>query len=278
MISRGANVNMTGDGTFDTALELACQRSDDRMVKILLESGAGFERDATFAQKFKVALLRYSDPSVAEVLLAYKPSNIEVDLKDILSEGFNFPIYAVCRRGYVHLLDLFLAQAPDTGIPLDLLEEAVSNGHEAIVQRLLAPGKDINAVNYRGETALFWAANANDANMGMLKFLLDRKADVHAGQEQSGGPLFPAISRRKYEVVELLLQRGADFNKPRTAGDTAVKHALSVGCSAICRLLQQHGADIDDAISTSMMDRSDWCCRDCRLGTPYNPIFPVFVR
>ena len=62
-------------------------------------------------------------------------------------------------------------------------------------------------------------------------------------------PLLQAIRCQKFDIVRLLLEHGADANKPAQFGlrRTALQEAAEVGDLAIVRLLLEHGVDVNAA-------------------------------
>ncbi|KAM3505004.1 hypothetical protein MY11210_008141 [Beauveria gryllotalpidicola] len=255
LISRGASVNMTDDAGRDTALSIACNSANKEIVQLLLDNNATVERGCSSERPFAVAVRRGAY-NIVELLLKHKTNVNEVFVNHV-DPGQTTALHIACCRLDDHMFKLLLTHGADADAPPNILQAAVSRNNVAIVDMLLGHGKDINGTDQAGETPLFWAADTACPQMRMFTFLLGRGANVHAGQERSGGPLFPAISRRHYKFVELLLQEGADFNKPGPDGLTAVQHALSTRSSAICRLLQRYGADIDDAVLSTMPNDVD---------------------
>lgn len=105
------------------------------------------------------------------------------------------------------------------------LHTAVQDSSVEIVNLILKAGADINAKNYIGETPLKIAANALD--LPMIRFLLDRSADVNVDDSVPGVPGEPLIVR--------LVQRCAKSSDPKEV-DTLIE---CVG------LLLDHGANIN---------------------------------
>lgn len=79
-----------------------------------------------------------------------------------------------------------------------------------VVKELIEGGADIDHLNTKGHTALYYAIH--DGNVALVKTLLDKGADVNLGQPT---PLGEAISSSagKTEIVEMLLEKGADPNQ-----------------------------------------------------------------
>ena len=86
-------------------------------------------------------------------------------------------------------------------------------------------------------TALNWAINKNQT--AIVKFLLENKADVNAGNAKMT-PLHTAVVNGNKEIVELLLAKGANANI-KYENKTLMQLAESYGHNDIATLLRQHG-------------------------------------
>ena len=85
------------------------------------------------------------------------------------------------------------------------LSWAAENGHEAVVQQLLAKGADIETKDYySGQTPLLWAAeNGHEA---VVQQLLAKGADVETKDNYSGQTPLSWATKNKHEAVVRLLQ------------------------------------------------------------------------
>lgn len=76
-------------------------------------------------------------------------------------------------------------------------------------------------------------------NKQMVQFLLDRGADINVPSRAT--PLDKSVSRENFEMVKFLLDRGANVNQSGTALHTAIYK----GNKQMVELLLTHGADIN---------------------------------
>ena len=90
-----------------------------------------------------------------------------------------------------------------------------------IMSLLLAGGSDPNFIGHWGQTALM---DANTA--AKVKLLLTHGAQVNTRDEMEKTALVHAVNRGDVEVVEALLQAGADASIPDEEGATALMYAL----------------------------------------------------
>ena len=82
-------------------------------------------------------------------------------------------------------------------------------------------------------------------NLEMITEAIDNGADVNQ-QAMYGTPLFHAISRGKVEIVEVLLENGADIELVSAGTDrTPLMYALKNGSSEVVRYLVQRGANVN---------------------------------
>lgn len=123
-----------------------------------------------------------------------------------------------------------------------VLAMAVKANFVDIVQLLVEAGVDINYQDEQGETALHVAARFNHSICA--KLLLDGTADQKANTElaestYSWTPLFIACVDGALAVTELLIEAGADLERPDSSGWTAKEHAALRGHLDIARRLAE---------------------------------------
>lgn len=122
------------------------------------------------------------------------------------------------------------------------LLEASRNGCEETVCRLLTQfNVSCHADSGRKSTPLHLAAGYNRVNL--VELLLNRGADVHAKDKGGLVPLHNACSFGHVEVVKLLLKAGARVNEEDLWKFTPLHEAISKGRMTVALLLMLHGAD-----------------------------------
>jgi ankyrin repeat protein/mono/diheme cytochrome c family protein len=209
LLRQGTPVNLrTADGT--TPLMYAAVRGSADSVKLLLEHGA----DPNAANDAKVTALLWSAGDLHKVrLLVNRGANLNVR-----SELGNTPLIVAA------------AHADST----------------AVVEFMLSHGADLKAKNKRGYTALHSAVGAG--NPKTVKLLAAKGAKVDADDDTSRSDLAIAADRGSMELVEFLLEHGADPN----AGNSR-RHSLNAALLAqkpeIARLLIKHNARFDRQLS-----------------------------
>ncbi|KAJ2980593.1 hypothetical protein NQ176_g2544 [Zarea fungicola] len=286
LIDRGASVAGYPDphplfgGNYGTPLCMASERGHLGAVKLLMENGAtvGFLPAASLDDEEEDPMWVGSDwrgPYIHLPPLSRAIKNGHVEVVELLLRQLS----AVDADDYRYALEMAMKVAVysrqhditklllDKGASVDgngvcptaldrivfpPLLTACHIGAYEIAELLISRGANVNMTGDSSNTALTFACeNGHDSILGLL---LENGANVDGGPGRHGKPLFAAIRRRNHTAVELLLQRGADFNQPGDNGRTAVQFAVSEDNTAICRLLQQHGAIISDAVIAAVAD------------------------
>jgi ankyrin repeat protein len=121
---------------------------------------------------------------------------------------------------------------------------AVQTGNLEEVQKLLNEGVDINGKNpFLGKTALMHASGQGLTEV--VEFLLERGADANAKTDEGETALMIASAKRNSNIVKLLLDKGAEVNAKTTYGKTALWIASDNKHSDVVRILVNNGADVN---------------------------------
>ncbi|OEJ27361.1 hypothetical protein AR457_25785 [Streptomyces agglomeratus] len=125
------------------------------------------------------------------------------------------------------------------------LFEAVYEGGDDSVVRLLRSGVPAEATDDEGETALYRASVQN--RPGIVRLLLAAGADPDRASGREGGdlPLCGAAVGGHTEVVEALLSAGATPDLREALGFTAMAWAVRQGHADTVETLLEYGADPD---------------------------------
>lgn len=123
------------------------------------------------------------------------------------------------------------------------LHLAVEKGHIEIVDLLLANNADINARDYSGRTPLFLAIATRWPEIA--RTLREAGADASVCTERGTSLLFVALQRDDHEAVHWALDNGVDVNAKRTDAEhaTALILAASEGNLEMVELLLERGAE-----------------------------------
>ena len=237
LLVRGINVNIkNGNGV--TALMTASVFGFTEAVKLLLQAGA----DPNIEQ----------DRPVNEVF-------ITSSLPKIHTIRFNALIYAVIRMNSEVVNLLLKAKANPNQENALALMFAAQYGYPDIVQQLLKYGADPNSIsNIDGSTTLHCILESleetphNDdkdkektfIKLAIIQQLLETGANIINIQNQDRlTALIMATDKGLSEIVELLLQNGADPNVHGNKGRTALMYACSHGNSKVAEILLRFNAN-----------------------------------
>jgi FOG: Ankyrin repeat len=121
------------------------------------------------------------------------------------------------------------------------LHHAAGFGNLATMNLLLDKGADVNAGNKRKSTALFWALN----DEAKVRLLIDRGANVNAKAIDGRTPVYQAASMgNAVAVLRLLIEKGADPNAKTLTGMTPLIAAARANLEAM-RVLLARNVDVN---------------------------------
>ena len=199
----------------------------------------------------------FAEGNVVEVKkINFKKSYIEMQIQDpgkVVrgSRGTLLRIYfdqSVLDRGDVEeisgvigtWLEVQDSQAKTGGTALI---QASENGHEGIVQALLAKGAEINHQAKTGGTALIQASE--NGHEGIVQALLAKGAEINHQAKTGVTALIQASQNGHEGIVQVLLAGGAEINHQAKTGSTALYMASQNGHEGIVQALLAKGAEID---------------------------------
>lgn len=141
----------------------------------------------------------------------------------------------------------------------DQLLNAIMAGNAALVANLLQNGADGNARDATGATALMMAAASG--NLEVVNALLAGGADVNAVDAHGWCALSKAVynadlDRGFPDVVQALIDAGANIEAPITYGVRPLMLAAGYGETAVVQVLLDAGADfraVNDGGRTALM-------------------------
>jgi ankyrin repeat protein len=156
------------------------------------------------------------------------------------------------------ITNLLLEKGADVNIQQDTFivgEEAIPSYFKELVSKPIKP------TTVGGRSALHWAVVKYD--MDLIETLLAKGANIDAVDAQGQTPLHCAIIDGQTEIIKLLLSRGANVNiKDFQYDHTPLHYAVTFryGCKPeIINLLLEHGADID-AVDKKGLTPVCWAC------------------
>ncbi len=108
------------------------------------------------------------------------------------------------------------------------------------VQRYVEGGGVLSSKNRYEETPLHLARTPE-----MIELLINAGADVNIENHFGDSPLLQAVYRGHHGLVELLIEKGADLNHRNRFGDTPLQEAVKRDLIVMAEMLIAAGADLD---------------------------------
>ena len=127
-------------------------------------------------------------------------------------------------------------------INLTSLDTVSQNPLPDVAKPSLVHGRDPNIPD-EWRTSLHAASSAG--HLELVESLLEFGADVNKRNEDHSTPLFYASEAGRFKVAEFLIEHGADVNSLDWTGWTPLLAASRRGHTAIVQLLLEHGADVN---------------------------------
>ena len=242
LVERGANVNDTeADG--NTALIVAAHSGHGTLAAFLLEHGADAKASPLGYTALHAAVLRGTlrdrgvrndDPSAGLPLV-----------RALLAHGAD-PNARVTKgtpvRRWSH--DFALLERWIGATPLWLASRFLEVD---MIRVLVASGADVHQTTRDGTTPLMAAAGSGYSRAsGTEAFIKDRRdfSSYNSESFAAATRIPPDEERLVIEALRLLLELGADVNRPNAAGDTAVHAAAGLGMDTAISFLAERGANL----------------------------------
>ena len=216
-------------------------------------------------------------------------AEVKACLKKDIDINFEFgadtPLKLACASGNLELVKLLL-DCPNIDLNKQgsFLVTAARNNHTHIVKRLLEDKRvNVNAANYREDTALIAACEHN--NLEMVKLLLSKpELDIHASSWVYGTALTYAIYKQHWDIVDALLVK--EIEQEQTFKDKhhpgALIWAVRRNQLELVARLVKLGADVNSMNDFGFYDnRPDWVASEIDgndIETPFStsPRDPTF--
>jgi len=140
---------------------------------------------------------------------------------------------------------------------------AASLGNVEVMEFLLASGVDKNERDADGNSALMWVVSS-DGSEDLLDALVDHGANVNLQNFAGETALFTACARGLEDKVEFLLENGADVHIANLDGATPLHAAAGFDDTSLLSLLVRYGASVnagDDEGDTPL----HWAVREGKM-------------
>jgi ankyrin repeat protein len=228
---------------------------DDRRIHEIIDDARNLPRVTDLERRFKAA---------TEVNRYLKPS--VAFYRQLVNSGWDVntlgPDHQNALRSAVTSGDLdstrFLLQHGSKVTDQTLNRAAWSQNLEIL--RLVVQTSQVKLTGERGAEMLEQASRSPKTDL--VQYLLDSGADVNSRDSEKGTPLLSAMGSGSLESAKLLLSAGADPNARDSNGRSALWYAATADNTGFITSLLEHGANVnarDNEGRTALMHAADMC-------------------
>nr|CAI77627.1 potassium uptake channel [Zea mays] len=193
-----------------------------------------------------------------ENMLARGRLDLPVTLCFAVNKGDDFMLHQLLKRG------LDPNESDNNGHTA--LHIAASKGDEQCVKLLLDYGADPNARDSEGKVPL-WEALCEKHN-AVVELLVESGAELSSGDTALYACI--AVEENDAELLENVIRYGGNINNPTKDGTTPLHRAVCDGNVQMVELLLEHGADVDK------QDSNGWSPRDLADQQGHDDIQALF--
>ncbi len=124
----------------------------------------------------------------------------------------------------------------------DALARAVSHNQTEIAALLIKAGADVNKLDENKQSYLFNALGNLNIEIEMVDLLLNSGADMDYASSDGMTPVMEAIDQGDVKMMQLFINKGFNVNKRFPNGETPLQYATGKEQPEIVALLKQAGA------------------------------------
>ncbi|KAG9506380.1 hypothetical protein J7337_003363 [Fusarium musae] len=260
LISRGADVSVV-DEDRETPLNTASISGNTEVARQLIDSGADMSHET--ADGFTPLSMASQEGHIELANLLIKKG---ADVSQVPADGHP-PLLLSVWYNHLELAELLIDEGAElTEYKVEdqvfsLLAVAAGKGHLKMVKTLISKGFNpteaqplLLAASYGCYGGFSSDFNVKDADESpdfprsdyhqVLELLLQSGADVNTSDVHGYTPLFVASFYGCISVAEMLIQNGAGLNAKTVSGATPLQASSASGHLRVTQLLVQHGADV----------------------------------
>ena len=246
IIDHGADVNATNKIN-STALTLSCITKDEGAINVLLNASADPNTpDDTYSE---TSLIKASKHKCSiEVHQAIIDHGADVNATN---KNNHTALTLACINKDEGAINVLLKASADLKIRDGTLGDACLHTavreecSTGVLQAIIDHGADVNATNKTNQTALSLACINRDE--GAINVLLNTGADINISDDTFGDTCLLTAIRQKcsIEVIQAILDHGADVNATNTKNQTALTFSCINRDEGAINVLLNTGADIN---------------------------------
>ncbi|WP_264686104.1 ankyrin repeat domain-containing protein [Wolbachia endosymbiont (group B) of Polyommatus icarus] len=260
-VVRGASLDTQDSNNGWTPIIYAAQGSKWDAVKFLIAQGAKFNNEITYQGTPLHFAAQEGNSNMVQFLLdkganieaqdAYnrKPLHIAVDVNRLnvvnllLDRGANLKatdmygktsLDLAIQKGYEDIVEVL--KQKQLNLDKELLI-AAEKGDLEKVRESIRRGANVNIQDRQGWTPLFWAIQKN--NFNIIELLLDNSADIKVKDNEGWTPLHWAVQLGSLNVVKYFVEKGADVNALTADGRAPLDIAKDKGHNKIVEYLEE---------------------------------------
>lgn len=255
----------SGNHCGETPLILAVMNKNKSMIEYLIDNGADLNAKPCSKNALHIAV-EENDDNIVKFLLNFDDCNVNAEMNGNLT-----PLHIAVSKNNLNIVKML----NEKNVKHDIYgtdkinySDKMQPFHIAVYKNLIEMTEyfldiikvDVNIKTEKGESALGIAARLN--NFDMFKLLLNHGAFVdyyhHNSKEglyYGGTPLYHAIRNENVEMVDLLLNKGANVNVQLKDGTSVLHVAIKSGNEEIIKRLLNRDTDVNAKMNKSSSDR-----------------------
>ena len=219
LIKGEADLNTINQAGITPLITAIVNNPDDRCLRLLLHNGADVNKTDSCGTTPLMFAVENNKINIIKILI-----NKQAKVNRAHDKDGATPLITAAKNGFTECVYELLAQGADVhkgndaGVtPFHASINPASNNECRLA--LLKTGSNVNCKTKKGNFPLI-AAIGNTTEL--VNFLLDHGADVNMKNNQGVSALMAAASRGDYKTAKFLLQKGADVNSTDDNGNTAL--------------------------------------------------------
>ncbi|KAH8826192.1 ankyrin repeat-containing domain protein [Flagelloscypha sp. PMI_526] len=267
LVSRGANVNAVG-GEFGSALQAAAFSGSLDVVEFLVEKGANL---SMVGGEHGSPLQAAAYSGALDVVEFFVENGADINMQ---GGRYGSALQAAAYSGAQDIVEFLVHAGANLSIAGgeygSVLQAAAHLGNLNVVEFLVESGADVSFVGgeygsalqaatlsgalytgilaeSEGDYGSLWDAILAWGALDVVEFLVEKGADVNIMGGPYGSALQAAAFQRTIMVVKFLLKEGADVNIAGGYYGSALQAAAYQGALDIIELLVENGADVNMA-------------------------------
>ncbi len=242
-LENGADVNTKETDFKQTALHKASSAGHVEIVEYLLKNGA----DPLLLDGVDMTPLHLAARDGRTRTVRFLLDNMKEVPERILNDVIHVAHMSVYGNPDIQqMLEDYRVKSvkPSTSGSQEVDKELLDAAHDGDLEaakKALADGGNVEIVDGRGMKPIHWAALRGHKEI--VDALLEKGADVNGRNSAEWTPLMHASLEGHLDIAKLLIEHGAEVNAKTYVSGTALMFASGKGHESIVRLLLSAGAD-----------------------------------